>query len=104
MLAAHGLSADQDLLTKRRTGRTGTGLPELAEWAERYLTACATTTRPFVALAYEHPGMDPRTIKHYVTRATDAGLLLGRTPGRAGGRLSAKAKRLLAASEKGKTP
>ncbi len=96
--AMHGVDAEELL----RPGRRGRGNQFYAVWAQLYVEACKVSPRsPYPRLAEEHPRFTERTIQAFVNQARDRGLLVGTVPGRAGGRLSKKAERLLAAIPRG---
>jgi hypothetical protein len=78
----------------RRPGSAGHDDRYYAVWAQRYVEACQTTRTPFLALAERYPPNTAAQIRRVVTTARRRKLLLGRTQGRPGGRLSAKAERL----------
>jgi hypothetical protein len=94
LLGVHGFSADEDFRAMRQPGRRGRDDRFYVVWAQRYVATCATTRRPYPALAAEW-NYSERTIRDFVDKARKRGLLIGGSPGRAGGQLSAKAKRLL---------
>jgi hypothetical protein len=95
-LTMHGIDPDKAFHAQRRPGRRGREDSFYALWAKRYLDRCATTRRPYAELAKEHKGYAERSIRDIVQTAKRRGLLVGGSQGRAGGRLSAKAERLLA--------
>ena len=91
-LALYGFNPDQDFT--RRPGRKGRDDGFYAAWAAAYLDKCAQTRRPHLALAEEtNYGKD--TIRDFVQKARNRGLLTKAPPGRAGGQLLPKAVRLL---------
>lgn len=94
-LALHGRHGDEDFLARRRPGRGGRDDAFYAMWAARYLRKSETTSHPYGPLAREHPGYSVRSIRDIVHSARQRGLLVGGSQGRAGGRLSPKAERLL---------
>jgi hypothetical protein len=85
--------------------RTGHADHYYARWAQAYVEACQTTRTPFLTMAKRFPPNTAAQLRRVVTTARRRKLLLGRTPGRPGGRLSAKPERLLAttATKKGRT-
>jgi hypothetical protein len=95
VLAWKGIDPDGDFLAMRRPGRRGRDDTFYAAWAARYVAVCATTRRPYAVLVRDHPDHSERTIRDFVHKARSRGLLLGGSAGRSGGRLSAKAERLL---------
>jgi hypothetical protein len=95
LLRLSGIDPDQDFLALRRPGRRGRDDIFYAAWAERYVTVCASTPRPYAVLVRDHPDYQERAIRDFVNKARNRGLLVGGSPGRAGGKLSAKAERLL---------
>lgn len=76
-----------------RPGRAGRGDRPYADLAARYLELCAESDRPVVDLAEER-FQSVSTVRNLLTEAGRRGLI-ERTQGRAGGRLTAKAKQLL---------
>jgi hypothetical protein len=97
-LGLRQLDPDQDFLNTPRPGRRGRGDLFYALWAERYVAKCATTRTPYPELAAEHH-YEVRTIRDFVQVARRRGLLVVGSQGRAGGRLTPKAKKLLEPSK-----
>ena len=95
MLALHGLDPDTDFLASRRPGRRGRSDYFYAVWAELYVDKCKATRHPHAELVREYPDVDERASQHRIRVAGKGEALVGRASGRAGGQLSAKAKRLL---------
>jgi hypothetical protein len=80
----------------QRPGRRGRPLVEYAVWAHRYVEACERDARaPIKLLALEH-GDSESSIRGLVNRARDRGLLTRSEQGKSGGKLTAKARRILA--------
>jgi hypothetical protein len=98
-LAHHGLDPDQDFLRVRRPGRRGRDDGFYAAWADRYVSKCMTTRRPLPELAQEWHYKES-TIRDFVEQARKRGLLVGGSPGRAGGVLSEKAEEILQKGER----
>lgn len=94
-LVAQGIDPDQDFLHIRRPGRRGRSDIFYAHWAERYVSKCAVSRRPYKDLSEEHPGFSARTIQDLIVAAKERELLVGGSQGRAGGSLTPKAIRLL---------
>jgi hypothetical protein len=98
-LSLHGLDPDRNFANVRRPGRRGRADLPYAIWAERYVNKAATTRRPYPALAAEYPDYDERRIRDIIQIARRRELIEGMSQGRAGGRLTPKAKDLLAQVE-----
>jgi hypothetical protein len=81
----------------RRPGRRGQSDLFYAEWASRYVKALRTSTNPMPGLASDFD-FDASTIRGFLTEARRRGLLTPAPPGRAGGKLTADALKLLAKS------
>jgi hypothetical protein len=93
----NALGVDLDRQSPGRPGRRGRDDAFYAVWAARYVEECQTTRSPYRPLSARfHYSED--TIRDFVGKAGKRGLIVGRSAGRAGGRLSAKAERLLAAT------
>ena len=89
--------AEAAMMIRPKTGRRGNSQRFYAEWARRYLDACEKNPRsPYAVLANDWPGHAHGTLKQYIWRARDKGLL-GPVPAGAkcGGELKAEAKVLL---------
>ena len=95
MLTLRGIALDASFRAARHPGRKGRSDFFYAVWCARYVEMCATTSRPYPALAEKYPGYSASTIQRFVDEAHKRKLLVDRTKGRAGGRLSARAKKLL---------
>lgn len=81
-----------------RPGRRGRPLFHFAEWAERYVDALKSNpTNPVAQLVAQH-GEPPGTIRSWLQRAEDEGLLdrSDNGPGVAGGRLTERCLQVLA--------
>ena len=102
-LSLRGVDGDSDIRTARHPGRRGRSDYFYAVWAARYVEMCKTTRHPHYELARDYPDevKGERAVQDLIRTAKSRGLLVGGSPGRAGGQLSAKAKRFL---ETGDTP
>jgi len=99
-----GVDADQDFVAFRRPGRRGRDDIFYAIWADRYLARCKKSRHPYPDLAAEHPDHEIGSIRAFVQEARRRGLLVGMSKGRAGGKLSEKAMRLLDRAGAAPTP
>lgn len=85
----------------RRPGRSGRPEVFYAEWAQRYVDALSQAPRTpiqWLIDAEEVAGRERATaaqLRAYVNRARERGLLTASPPGKAGGELTSKARRLL---------
>jgi hypothetical protein len=80
-----------------RSGRKRRSPYSYALWAQRYVDACERDPHsPLRMLVDESPGETPESVRQYLTRARKLGLLTSPPPGRAGGKLTEFARRLLA--------
>lgn len=83
-------------LARPKPGAAGYPPEYFADWARRYVEAAEIEPRRTVAyLAEQHPGYTEGTIRTTLGRARKLGLLSKAEAGKAGGRLTKKAKRIL---------
>ena len=100
------LDVDGASLPDRHPGRKGHPDALYAIWAARYIEMCKTTSRPYPALVEKYPNHTARYISGLVEEAHRRKLIVreGSRSGRAGGRLTAKAEKVISGLRIGLVP
>jgi hypothetical protein len=87
-----------DLAVSTRVGRRGRDDRHYAKWAAAYVKALTRSPNPIHELSHRHQ-LSPSALRNLMHACRRRGLLTPSPPGRAGGELTPKARRLLEESQ-----